>query len=153
MPPSPEAFSDVARAIQLALTPVFLLTAISGLLGVMAGRLSRIIDRGRVLTERPPASTGSGLGSLPDQLRELDRRRHLCSVAITACTIAALLVCMVIATIFLEMLLAAPLNWLIGLLFTAAVLALVIGLSFFLREVHQAMLSVRIAPPGSRPVS
>jgi hypothetical protein len=41
---------DIARAIQLALAPAFLLTGIARLLSVMAGRLSRIIDRGRVLT-------------------------------------------------------------------------------------------------------
>jgi hypothetical protein len=46
-------FDDVARAIQLALAPVFLLTGIAGLLNVMAGRLARIIDRGRYLTETP----------------------------------------------------------------------------------------------------
>ena len=42
---------DIGRAIQLALAPVFLLTGIAALLGVMAGRLARIIDRGRQLTE------------------------------------------------------------------------------------------------------
>ena len=41
-----ENINDVARAIQLALAPVFLLTGIAGMLSVMTGRLSRIIDRG-----------------------------------------------------------------------------------------------------------
>src|SRR5262245_14330391 len=45
--------TDGARAIQLALAPVFLLTGIAGLRNVMTARLGRIIDRGRHLTEAP----------------------------------------------------------------------------------------------------
>ena len=52
-----ENINDVARAIQLALAPVFLLTGIAAMLSVMTGRLSRIIDRGRALTERPPSAS------------------------------------------------------------------------------------------------
>jgi len=50
MAPAPDSFNDIARAIQLALAPVFLLTGIAGMLNAMAGRLSRIIV-GRALTE------------------------------------------------------------------------------------------------------
>ena len=139
----PEHMADVARAIQLALAPVFLLTGIAGMLNVMASRLARIIDRGRVLSEE----RGGVVASEQDQfeLQNLERRRHLASVAITACTIAALLLCVVIAILFLEVMLDAPLGSLIGALFTATTLALVVGLAFFLREVHLAMQSVRIS--------
>ena len=37
----------IAHAIQLAIAPVFLLTGIAGLLGVMSTRLARVIDRAR----------------------------------------------------------------------------------------------------------
>ena len=50
---STDIISEMAKAIQLALGPVFLLTGIAGMLNVMSGRLSRIIDRGRALTEKP----------------------------------------------------------------------------------------------------
>jgi hypothetical protein len=132
-----ENINDVARAIQLALAPVFLLTGIAGMLSVMTGRLSRIVDRGRALTERPPAVSDAS-EVLNRELASLDRRKHFASVAITAWTVAALLVCVVIAALFLEVMLGAPLNWLIGGLFTGATLALIVGLIFFLREVHAA---------------
>lgn len=136
--------SDVATAIQLALAPVFLLTAIAGLLNVMAGRLSRIVDRGRALAEQR-GGVGPAEQELVDRkLRNLERRRRLNSVAITACTVAALLVCMVIAAMFLEAMLDAPLKWVIGVLFTAATLTLVVGLTYFLREVHLATQTIRI---------
>ncbi len=145
MSPQPEAFSDMARAIQLALAPVFLLTGIAGLLNVMTGRLARIVDRVRELSRDAAAASAADPAR-----RVLELRRHLSSVAITACTVAALLVCVVIATLFVEVMLDAPLKWLVGGLFTAAMLALVIGLACFLREVHLAMQATRSAASGDR---
>lgn len=141
---------DVPQAIQLALGPAFLLTGIAGILNVMAGRLARIIDRGRHLTEGPQAALARG-ETVQEELRGLDRRRHLASAAITACTLAALLVCLVITSLFLEVLLDVPLKWAVGIFFTGATLALVVGLAYFLREVHLATTTVRIraAGPGS----
>lgn len=144
--PIPENVPDVARAIQLALAPVFLLTGIAGMLNVMAGRLSRIIDRGRTLIEGrngiPPERQAAA--DADAELKGLEQRRHFASIAITACTVAALLLCMVIVTLFLEALLNAPLSWLVGSLFAASTMALIVGLAYFLREVHLAMQSVRI---------
>jgi hypothetical protein len=138
--PSPEAYSDMARAIQLALAPVFLLTGIAGLLNVMTGRLARIVDRVRQL----------GTDAVDPARRVLELRRHFSGIAITACTVAALLICIVIATLFVEVMLDAPLKWLVGGLFTAAMLALVVGLACFLREVHLAMRATRITAAGDR---
>lgn len=144
---------DVPHAIQLALAPVFLLTGIAGMLNVMAGRLARIIDRGRLLTEQAlPQHVRSSTG-IQLELPSLERRRHLASAAITACTFSALLVCTVIAGLFLEVLLQVDLKWLVGLLFTGSTVALVVGLAYFLREVHLATQTVRIlVTEPARPV-
>jgi hypothetical protein len=146
----PDHINDIATAIQLALAPVFLLTAIAGMLGVMAGRLSRIIDRGRFLTEGGHASLLPDTAVAEEELHILEKRRHYTSVAITAFTIAALLVCLVITTLFLEVMFSAPLQWAIGLLFSTATLVLVIGLTFFLREVHLATTTIRIRKPQAK---
>jgi hypothetical protein len=138
---------DVAHAIQLALAPVFLLTGIGAILNVMAGRLARIIDRGRQLTERPIPDHLLPSETLQIEVQSLERRRHLTSVAITSSTLSALLVCLVIAALFVEVLLQVELKWLVGTLFTGSAAALVVGLTYFLREVNLAMQTVRI--PGS----
>ena len=134
---------DIAHAIGLALAPVFLLSGIAAMLNVMSGRLGRIIDRGRRLTEGP-LSTTIPSEKISLELRYLERRRRLASTAITACTLAALLVCMVIAMLFLEVLLKLHLKWLEGVLFTASTLAMVVGLALFLREIHLGARTVRI---------
>jgi hypothetical protein len=141
MLPSLEPITDVARAIQLALAPVFLLTGIAGLLNVMAGRLSRIIDRGRALTENPAVAARLSADVVRQDVRSLERRRRLTSVAIAACTVAALLLCVVVAALFFEALFGVRLGIAIGLLFTGATLALIVGLAYFLREVHLATRS------------
>jgi hypothetical protein len=137
-------FSDVAHAIQLALAPVFLLTGIAGLLNVMAGRLARIIDRGRYLTEEELPQHLQDPTLLQKELARLERRRRYASLAITACTCSALLVCMVVAVIFLQVMLQVEFKWVISTLFTASTLTLVVGLAYFLREVHLATRTVRI---------
>src|SRR5689334_5295662 len=145
MPAATENMIDVAKAIQLALGPVFLLTGVSGMLNVMSGRLSRIVDRGRALTEGRINTASMDKNAINLQLQTLERRRHFASTAITACAVAALLVCLVIVILFVEVMLEVPLKWLIGALFTAATLALIVGLIFFLREVHMAAQTVRIS--------
>jgi hypothetical protein len=135
---------DLAKAIQLALAPVFLLSGIAALLGVMTGRLARIIDRGWALAEGDVAVFPEHLATHLES-ESLEQRRYLTSIAITAATIAALLVCVVIGGLFIEVVLETPLKWLISAPFAAAMFALVVGLTFFLREVHLAMRTVRIA--------
>ena len=49
--------SNITHGIQLAVAPVFLLTAVSGMIGAVAGRLARIIDRARVVEDRARANT------------------------------------------------------------------------------------------------
>jgi hypothetical protein len=135
---------DVAHTIQLALAPVFLITGIAGMLNVMAGRLGRIVDRGRCLTEVPSSRAILSPDKITFELRCLERRRRLASAAITACTLSALLVCIVIAVLFVELLFELPLKWIEGVLFICSTIALVVGLALFLREVHIANQTVRI---------
>jgi hypothetical protein len=93
-----------------------LVTGIAGMLNVIAGRLGRIVDRGRHLTETPQDNIALPPHERANELRALERRRHLASVAITTCTFAALLTCLVIVLLFAEVLLGLPLKWLEGVL-------------------------------------
>jgi len=144
MPSSFENISNISQAISLALGPVFLLTGIAGMLNVMSGRLSRIIDRGRYLTERSIDNLSIHQKDIDNELKTLERRRHYTSLAITSCTVSALFVCLVIVTLFFEAMYNVPLDKIIGYLFILAILALVAGLAFFLREVHQSAITVRL---------
>lgn len=133
-----------ARAIQLALAPAFLLTGIASILNVMTGRLGRIVDRGRHIGELLGSDKTLPPHKSADYLRILERRRHLANTAIMCCAFAALLVCMVIVVLFIETTGGWPLMWLEGALFTAGTLALLVGLTYFLREINLANQTVRL---------
>ncbi|OLC69938.1 MAG: hypothetical protein AUH78_22430 [Gemmatimonadetes bacterium 13_1_40CM_4_69_8] len=64
----------VAHAIQLAVAPVFLLSGIGAMLAVLTNRLSRIIDRGRVLDGQLATSGPDAAASIRFELQALTRR-------------------------------------------------------------------------------
>jgi uncharacterized membrane protein YcjF (UPF0283 family) len=128
----------VSHAIQLAIAPVFLLTGFAGMLGVMATRLARVIDRARAVEAAWPTFDANARAKARSEMYILEHRRRICSWSITYCTTAALFVCLVIVTLFVEEFLRANLNWLVGGLFVAAMIAVICGLGSFLREVYVA---------------
>ena len=139
-----EGMPVIAHAIQLAIAPVFLLTGIAALLGVMANRLARIIDRARYFEQAWDKLDEAARSLAREELADLERRRHVASWAINFCTSAALLVCIVIATLFVEAFFSANLKWFAGALFVAAMVSLIGGLGCFLREVYVSTHTVRI---------
>ena len=141
---SPPNVPVIAHAIQLAIAPVFLLTGIAALLGVMANRLARIIDRARHYEDVWEGLDEDSRKLAREELGYLEQRRHLAAWAINFCTTGALLVCTVIAALFADEFFEADLKWLAGALFVAAMLALIGGLACFLREVYVSTHTVRI---------
>jgi hypothetical protein len=146
MTPEPH-FTDIAHTIQLAVAPVFLLSALGTILGVLSTRLGRIVDRTRVLAGRMGAPAEGEQGALREEMALLARRRRLVNLAITSGTVAALLVCLLIASAFVGFMLHADFSVVVALLFVAAMAAFVVALLLFLREVLHAVGGVRIAPP------
>jgi MFS family permease len=136
----------IAHAIQLAIAPVFLLTGIGGLLGVMANRLARVIDRARAFEETWPSLDAQARAVAMLEIHNLERRRRVISWSINFCTAAALLVCIVIVTLFVEEFFGRNLKWLAGALFVSAMLAVICGLTCFLREVYLATHTTSIDP-------
>ena len=138
--PTEISITTVAHVIQLAVAPVFLLTGIGTILNVMTNRLSRIIDRFRGL-ERTAPSLEQGL-SRQDEMKNLAHRERVIYWAISLCTVSALLICVVIATLFIGSIMGVQLTSLIAILFIAAMLALTGGLLSFLREIYIATGSI-----------
>jgi hypothetical protein len=124
--------NNVVDAIQLSVAPVFLLTGIGAILAVMANRLARIVDRFRALVssgKRPHAKE-------IEEMEVLLRRSRWVHWAISLSTIAALLVCIVIAALFIGAENGLNSSRVVSLLFITAMLALISGLLCFLREIH-----------------
>ena len=122
---------DIAGIIQMAVAPAFLLTGIGAILSVMANRLSRIVDRFRILNEG-----SSNISDKEVELNYLLLRSKWTHWAIALTTLSALLVCTLIASIFISSEIFSNMDQLITLLFILAMISLIIGLVCFLAEVH-----------------
>jgi hypothetical protein len=125
------SISTVANAIQLAVAPVFLLTGIGAVLAVMATRLARVVDRYRALGELNVSAENK-----EKEMALLLRRARWVHWAISLSTISALFVCIVIAALFIGSEIGLDPSRVVSLLFITAMLALIMGLLCFLREIH-----------------
>ena len=139
---------DITHTIQLSIAPVFLLTALGTTLGVLATRLSRIVDRARRVEARVREEASPQRDASVRELRMLSQRVRLIHWAITSGTTAALLVCLLIAVAFLGYLLEARLATVVAVLFIAAMGAYVGALVCFMREVFLAIATMKFQLPS-----
>ena len=136
-------FGDVTHVIQLAIAPVFLLTAVGTLLNVLANRLGRAVDRRSVLNARVAELGGATRTSADAELHILERRFRLIYAAIFLAVLCALLICLLIALAFVDALVTVDLARLVAVLFVLAMLALIGSLGAFLREIYLGVSTVR----------
>jgi len=137
---------DVAHSIQLAVAPVFLLSGVGVVLTVLTNRLARIIDRARLLERSLAEGTGNPEARTHAELRDLSRRAHLVQVAITLSTVCALLVSLVIVSLFAGVALGRDLSHFIVFLFIAGLCAFIGALITFLLEIRAATATLRFGP-------
>ena len=132
-----ENLTTVAHVIQLAVAPVFLLTGIGAILSVLTGRLGRLVDRFRVLTETDEQLPANQVR----ELKILTVRAVWVHWSITLCTASALFVSIVIGALFLGAVVSFNPSRIVSIMFITAMTSLIIGLGCFLREIS---LSVHI---------
>jgi hypothetical protein len=133
---------DVAHVIQLAIAPVFLLTAVGTILNVLVNRLGRSVDRRRTLVAALPTLDEALCADAQAELDFVNRRVRLIYTAILLAVVAALLICLLIGIAFLDALLASDLSQLVAALFVLAMVALIGSLGLFLREIYLGVNTV-----------
>jgi hypothetical protein len=145
MIPNAPAVADIAHTIQLAVAPVFLLAGIGQFLNVLIGRLNRVVDRARLLAaEFTPVSHPKHALQVWE-LRLLDRRILLASIATYLCAASAVLVSLVVAGLFIAELAHLKFGNIMALGFILAMILLIAGLIFFLFEVQIAYRGIKVS--------
>ena len=134
------AVSDIANAIQLSVAPVFLLAGVGALLNVLANRLTRAVDRIRLLTADPELQS---LAGAKDEVRIQLSRTELIHWSIILCTLCALAICLVVALLFVGNGFLADPSLAIAVLFIGGMVSLTVGLILFLREIGLALRLMR----------
>ncbi len=132
----------ITHAIQLAVAPVFLLSAVATLLGALTGRLGRAVDRRHILVsalaalDAPPAVGATG------ELTFVNHRIWIIYAAIALSVMGALLICLTIAVAFMAVFPGTHLARVVAVLFVLAMVALIAALVLFLREIYLAVNTV-----------
>ncbi|TXT38954.1 MAG: hypothetical protein FD135_2614 [Comamonadaceae bacterium] len=141
----------VTHGIQLAVAPVFLLTAVAGMIGSVAGRLARIIDRARVLETRVDASPDSApMTAEMQELRQLRQRGRLVNACIALLTFCAILIGLTIMALFLGETTEMQIFRIATVLFLSGVTCFLLALLCFLTE---TLIATRILKFGRRQAS
>lgn len=140
----------VTHGIQLAVAPVFLLTAVSGMIGAVAGRLARIIDRARVLEERlKGADDAEFVAQARGELATLRTRGLLANGAIGMLTLCSFLIGLTIIVLFLGETTVFQIDRFAIVSFLAGIVCFMLALGCFLAETLMATRILNFAKPKS----
>ena len=137
---------EIAGVIQLAVAPVFLLTAIGTVIAALNVRLGRAVDRRRELEAKLPALPADEVSSAREELTIIARRIRFVYLSILSAVISALFVCLLIAGAFLGAFVRTDLSYTMGAMFVLAMVALIACLLLFLREIFLAVSTPRHTP-------
>lgn len=133
----------LAGVIQLAVAPVFLLAGIAGLLNVLSVRLGRAVDRVRIVETRLGKEPHADhVGVLQVEIAALWSRIRLANWSIRMFVAGALVVCLVIVSLFFSELAGFNMSAAIVVFFLGAMLLLIMGLLCFLVEVSISTRSI-----------
>ena len=137
---------EIAGVIQLAIAPVFMLTAVGTVIGALSIRLGRAVDRRRELEERLAAMPPAESAAAQDELATIARRIRFVYLSIVFAVISALFVALLIAGAFVGAFVRADLSLMIAGMFVCAMLALIVCLLLFLKEIFLAVSTPRHVP-------
>lgn len=137
-------FETLARIIELSVAPVFLLVAIGSFLNVATTRLGRVVDRARDLEDSIPREDERLRDIHLRELLALNRRMSFANWAINLSAIAALLVAIDVALLFVGALAGINTMNVAALLFVIAMASVIGGLCCFLAEIGVASQTVRV---------
>lgn len=132
----------VIHVIQESLTPIFLLTAVAGLLGVFTTRLARISDQVSSLSKPTIMTHGEEL-AIGRRLSHLKRRSHALDLAVILGALAGACTCATVLTLFLGALRAKATGLILFTLFGLAICCTIGALTAFLAEMLLASRGIR----------
>jgi hypothetical protein len=137
---------DITRVIQLAVAPVFMLTAVGTIIAALNVRLGRAVDRRRVLEHGLQTHSGGQEDDARAELAQIARRIRYVYLSIVFSVLSGLFVCLLIAGAFLGAFVSIDLTRTVAAMFVLAMLCLIASLLLFLREIFLAVSTPRHVP-------
>lgn len=137
---------EITNVIQLAVAPVFMLTAVGTLIAALNVRLGRAVDRRRVLEQKLQSLSGEQDEDARAELQQIARRIRYVYRSIVFSVVSGIFVCLLIAGAFVGAFVSVDLTRTVAALFVLAVASLTVSLLLFLREIFLAVSTPRHVP-------
>ena len=137
--------SNIAHGIQAAVAPVFMLTAVAAMIGALATRLSRIVDRARWIEERLDTGRISNQDAAYWELRRLGLRDNVVNWSIGFLVSCALFIGVTVAGLFLDVTTKSVTDSFVRWSFLGGILCFACALICFLAETLLATHTLRFA--------
>lgn len=145
-----DTLSSFLPIIQLAITPVILISGMGALMITLTNRMARIVDRTRVVAEAMPAAMPEDRAHLESQLDIMWRRALLLRRAVTSNGLSMLVSCLLVVAIFASAMLGLRLQVLMLILFCASILFLIASLVDFLRDIFVSLHALHLQVERAR---
>ena len=145
-----ESLSSLLPLIQLAITPVILISGMGALMITLTNRMARVVDRTRGLAEAMPSAEAEERAHLEDQLQIMWRRALMLRRAVTWNGLSMLISCFMVVVIFAVAKFELPLGSLVLGLFVASILALTASLVDFLHDIFVSLHALKLQVDRAR---
>jgi hypothetical protein len=122
----------VFDALQMAISPVIMISAYGMLLLSMTNRLGRAIDRARSLSGEPASKRQL-------QVEILSRRARRIRAAILAISLAMFFAAVLVLTLFLSIFMHVDLELVVSALFVASLLCLIASLVYLIADIFASL--------------
>lgn len=138
--------------IELAITPVILISGVGALMITLTNRMGRVVDRTRILAGQVHAAGPEDRPHLESQLAILWRRAKLVRLSVTLAGISMLLALFLVLAIFVDALLQRAFGVELVIIFVASVLCLIAAVGAFLRDIWLSLRALRLEVDKARGV-
>lgn len=142
--------SQFLPVIQLAISPMILMTGVGGLMLTLTNRMGRIVDRTRTLAEKVRTASATDRALCESQLEILWRRAGLVRLAVTLAGVSMLLSCVLVVVIFVDASMHREFGVELVITFLASVLCLIAALVNFLRDIWVSLHALRLEVERTR---
>lgn len=143
--------SSFLPVIQLAVTPVILLSGVGALMITLTNRMGRIVDRTRSLAGQVRGAAEPDRDHFNGQLGIMWRRAKLIRLAVTLAALSMLLSCLLVMVIFIDASIHREFGLEMVVIFAASIGCLIASLLAFLRDIWMSLWALGIEVHRARP--
>jgi hypothetical protein len=139
--------TELAPALQLAVTPMILISGVGMILLFMTNRFARVIDRARELAHHLPTSHELHRERILQQLRILSLRARIIRAGVTLGAFSILLASLLVVSLFIGFFAKFWVVRLVAFLFIGSLICLIGAMLMFIADIHVSLKALWLELP------